>query len=635
MAHAGGRKNLRECDCKARLATVDSPCSVLPHLLPDGNIEETFFVDKTHYWVERWSPTDFRRLLLDCHSDAGIARAESKFRCLYCDLTVQKHRLNVHRFHGCAGGPRDPDTHHYLRLQAYPTLPWKDTGSAVKLLEHDGDIAHMFRTMALQSKDRAREKTFSPKRKNKASVRVPLPVSSRGSLQVPSSSLRSLGPRPPPPHKRADSKRTPGQGKKRPRPQDTGSASDGECPPGRKKSAPLGLAPNVVDVTDTSDSDSASVCPYKRALAGHPAQGEIDQQEVLGDGTHRVVAKRGTTSQANAGHPPQDHDDQGSPLEVYSPTDFDFENPKEIAHMRMRYAEDKGKQPMPNVVPAEPPKSGLGAFSDSSVDGSRLQRLATERDEKKKIFLEEAIAAFPLVDLPTQPQPHRYVTGLARLVEHGLLGDKDYKSFVIGDFMKELFCFVATEGSRAAFDRALGAYVIQRYERGGLKEFADDDIQVQDCVKQGKKVPLDQKYWSEVLTDTFMYLDTERQWDDYHRASKLIMSENAQHRREYVERKLKEFDFSKALEREAAIWDWNPLFHYCALNPVIRARLGPLPWSHSDDEARMFLRNLCQSRTKRVEVPDEARLCKLFVHCNGRRDRSASPTPMYFVHYWS
>lgn len=244
-----------------------------------------------------------------------------------------------------------------------------------------------------------------------------------------------------------------------------------------------------------------------------------------------------------------------------------------------------------------------------------------ERDEKRKLYADEAIVAFPLVNLPTQPHPHRYTMGLARLLEHGLLGDKDSKSFVIGDFMKELFTFVATEGSRDAFDRALGAYVISRYERGGLREFADDDIQVQDCVKQGKKVPLYQRYWSEVFTDTFLYLETERQWDDYHRASKFIMSDNAQRRKEYVARKLRDFDDAKALEREAALWDWNPLFYYCALNPLVRGRLAPLPWSHNAEEAQEFLLRLSASRTAAVGVPDEARLLKLFVHCNGRRDR--------------
>lgn len=98
-----------------------------------------------------------------------------------------------------------------------------------------------------------------------------------------------------------------------------------------------------------------------------------------------------------------------------------------------------------------------------------------------------------------------------------------------------------------------------------------------------------------------------------------LLNQNA--RTEFVEAKLKEFDFNTALEKEATLWDWNPLFHYCALNPKIRERLSPLPWRHDRTEAEDVVQAIVARRTPRPDIHPQARLLKIFMHCKGLRDR--------------
>jgi hypothetical protein len=71
-----------------------------------------------------------------------------------------------------------------------------------------------------------------------------------------------------------------------------------------------------------------------------------------------------------------------------------------------------------------------------------------------------------------------------------------------------------------------------------------------------------------------------------------------------------------AIDREAVKWDFNALFHYCGMNPMLRSILPPLPWNHSEGEAREVIRRLMTVTFKKAFVPYEAKLLKLyFVTC--------------------
>lgn len=227
---------------------------------------------------------------------------------------------------------------------------------------------------------------------------------------------------------------------------------------------------------------------------------------------------------------------------------------------------------------------------------------------------------YPLV-LPVQPDPPTYGTSLYRLLEHGLIGDQEYKGLEIGDFIKELYEFVYSPHVDQAFNCALGAYFSNKYSMGVFRGDASDDMGVQECVQQAKKKPLDKKYWSEMATDTWMHIDNVRQWEQYRKLVAETKRLNQQSRDEFVAARLEEFDFNTALDKEAALWDWNPLFHYCALNPKVRQRLSPLPWRHDRLEAEEAVQSILTSRTRRPEIPPQARLLKIYVHCKGLRDR--------------
>jgi hypothetical protein len=84
-----------------------------------------------------------------------------------------------------------------------------------------------------------------------------------------------------------------------------------------------------------------------------------------------------------------------------------------------------------------------------------------------------------------------------------------------------------------------------------------------------------------------------------------------------------------AIDREAVKWDFNALFHYCGMNPMLRSILPPLPWNHSEGEAREVIRRLTTVTFKKAFVPCKAKLLKLyFVTGLSRRrtDRHVRPS---------
>lgn len=147
------------------------------------------------------------------------------------------------------------------------------------------------------------------------------------------------------------------------------------------------------------------------------------------------------------------------------------------------------------------------------------------------------------------------MTGLARLLQYGLMGGQDYKNLEIEEFIKTVFEFVYTKGAAHHFDRALGAYFSDLYKLGVFKKDADDDLACHKCVQEAKKVPLDKAYWSSTATDTYMYLENVCHWHEYTLQEARARQDNEKFLQDYVEAKLAEFDFSRALEKEAASSD--------------------------------------------------------------------------------
>jgi hypothetical protein len=61
-------------------------------------------------------------------------------------------------------------------------------------------------------------------------------------------------------------------------------------------------------------------------------------------------------------------------------------------------------------------------------------------------------------------------------------------------------------------------------------------------------------------------------------------------RDQYVKDQVATFEGAMDIDREAEKWDFNALFHYCSMNPILWSIFPPLPWNHSEGEAREVIR---------------------------------------------
>jgi hypothetical protein len=118
-----------KCGCRQVIDGMRNPRAVGPRLKAGSRIvQETFYIEGSHYFVEEWGLMEFRALILELHDKASIYLGEKRvFKCRWYGEMKQKHRINVYRHHGC---PR-----HVGRLKAYPTIPWPSVKKAITLLK--------------------------------------------------------------------------------------------------------------------------------------------------------------------------------------------------------------------------------------------------------------------------------------------------------------------------------------------------------------------------------------------------------------------------------------------------------------------------------------------------------------------
>jgi hypothetical protein len=149
-----------------------------------------------------------------------------------------------------------------------------------------------------------------------------------------------------------------------------------------------------------------------------------------------------------------------------------------------------------------------------------------------------------------------------------------------------------------------------------VDENANTLTEMKELCTEGLKTPRDIGFWSNAIRRTWVYMKNSREWIEYDQQAKAMQEEVDKKHNQYVKDQVAAFEGAMAIDREAVKWDFNALFHYCGMNPMLRSILPPLPWNHSEGEAREVIRRLTTVTFKKAFVPCEAKLLKLyFVTC--------------------
>jgi hypothetical protein len=243
---------------------------------------------------------------------------------------------------------------------------------------------------------------------------------------------------------------------------------------------------------------------------------------------------------------------------------------------------------------------------------------------RARMHKEEAATQFPL-SLPPTPPPRASRPALFEHLTYSLVESEGFerlKEVDEGVFLNEFIHLIGQGDSHHSFLRALGAWMTRDVS-------TEDDVgdgnghslaAMKELCHEAKRVPRDISFWSKTIHSTWTYMKNSREWDEYEVQSKAVGDAIFEKRKAYMREQVAAYEHSVQIDREAVRWDFNALFHYCGINSILRSILPPLPWSHSEEEAREVLRPLMTVTFMKPSVPSEARLLKLFFVSNGRTD---------------
>jgi hypothetical protein len=144
--------------------------------------------------------------------------------------------------------------------------------------------------------------------------------------------------------------------------------------------------------------------------------------------------------------------------------------------------------------------------------------------------------------------------------------------------------------------------------------------EIKQFCMEALKTPRDIGFWSTTIHTTWAYMKNSREWVEYEEQAKTIREDIARRREEYIREHVAAYENATAINREAVWWDFNALFHYYGTNPILRSILPPLPWNHTEVEAREVQRRLTIVTFIKAAIPCEAKLLKLFFVTKGYTD---------------
>ena len=271
---------------------------------------------------------------------------------------------------------------------------------------------------------------------------------------------------------------------------------------------------------------------------------------------------------------------------------------------------------------AGPPPPPIAQSREARL--SREEELDKELAERVRLHEEEAASEFPL-RLPPTPSPRTLRTGLFDLMAHGLVDTDVFAQLQQvdeGTFLNEVIHLIQREKASEFFFRAFGAWMVRDTSHDVNAVDANVNMleEMKELCQECMKTPRDIGFWSTVSRRTWVYMRNSREWTQYDQQAKATTADVHNKRQQFVEEHVAAFQQARAIDREAVVWDFNALFHYCGNNTILRSILPPLPWSHSEVEAREVIRRLTTVTFKKAIVPSEARLLKLFFVTSGKTD---------------
>jgi hypothetical protein len=198
-------------------------------------------------------------------------------------------------------------------------------------------------------------------------------------------------------------------------------------------------------------------------------------------------------------------------------------------------------------------------------------------------------------------------------------------------FLNEVIHLIQREKAHEFFYRTFGAWMVRDTSQDVdvVDENANTLTEMKELCTEGLKTPRDIGFWSNAIRRTWVYMKNSRKWIEYDQQAKAMQEEVDKKRDQYVKDQVAAFEGAMAIDKEAVKRDFNALFHYCGMNPMLRSILPPLPWNHSEGEAREVIRRLTTVTFKKAFVPCKAKLLKLyFVTGLSRRrtDRHVRPS---------
>jgi len=112
------------------------------------------------------------------------------------------------------------------------------------------------------------------------------------------------------------------------------------------------------------------------------------------------------------------------------------------------------------------------------------------------------------------------------------------------------------------------------------------------------------------------YYANTRAW----RAFEIHTREVNARRERRVQDLLARWDRERGPEIESASWGWHPLYALCVGNPYLQQKLPPMPWDHTEEEARRVWTFIRATRTAAVASPVEAKLLRVHMVSIGLND---------------
>ena len=155
-------------------------------------------------------------------------------------------------------------------------------------------------------------------------------------------------------------------------------------------------------------------------------------------------------------------------------------------------------------------------------------------------------------------------------------------------------------------------------------DMVDRNVKMMDEMKglctECLKIPRHIEFLSNTSRRIWVYIQNSREWTEYDEQAAATKQDVYNKREQFVKEQVAAYVNAMAIEREAVKWDFNALFHYCCNNAILRSILPPLPWNHSEKEAREVICGLTTVTFPKPFVPSEAKLLKLYFVTFGLTD---------------